>query len=76
MQNGMENGKTCNCPHHKMAKVVPIYLVIIGLLLIIQAFGWFIISMMGWEIIIGLFLILMGWKKLMHGCKCCGSKCC
>ena len=70
----MENGKDCNCPHHKMIKVAPIGLIIVGLLLVIQAF-WPFISMMGWEIIIGLLLIAMGFKKMMHGCKCCGGKC-
>jgi len=83
MDSQIENGKTCNCsdkkcgcPHHKVAKVAPLGLVIIGLLLIAQAFG-FVINMMAWEIILGLLLVVIGWNRIMRGCKCCGGgKCC
>ena len=82
MDSQIENGKTCNCsdkkcgcPHHKLIKIAPLCLIVVGILLIAQAFG-FNISLMAWEIIIGILLIVMGGKKMMHGCKCCGGKCC
>lgn len=60
-------GPSCKCPHHKM---VPLFIVLIGLTFLLQAFGVlsdYFVSF-AWPVL----LILIGLQKMFKGvCKCC-----
>jgi len=65
--SGMEKGKTCNCPHHK---VLPILTIIVGadfLLGALGAFTWWFVEVT-WPIVV----IIAGFVWLQQAkCKCC-----
>ena len=58
----------CNCPHHK---VVPWMIVLIGIDIILGAFGILINGTWMW-VIIGVLLVIIGGVKLSgRKCGCC-----
>ena len=60
-------GKKCGCPHHKM---VPLFIVLIGVTFLLQAGGYIGAEMVA--VIWPVLLILIGLMKMMNGaCKCC-----
>ena len=64
---GGDMSKVCNCPHHK---VVPFAIMLIGLVLILEAFSIF--TGMWPTVIIGAMLVVIGVVKLKgRNCKCC-----
>ncbi len=66
----MNEGMTCRCPHHKL---VPLYIVLIGLAFLLRAFGVLSVSFVAyaWPVL----LILIGVQKMCKGmCKCCTSE--
>ncbi len=65
MQDGMSGGM-CSCPHHKM---VPLFIVLIGLIFLLEAMGTVTMAFanMAWPILV----ILIGLMKMTRGmCKC------
>lgn len=67
MEETTQQGKTCNCPHHK---VVPIAIVLIGLVVLLGTFQ--ILSSMVVNTIWPILLIIIGGTKLKGKmCKCC-----
>ncbi len=68
-----EKGMRCSCPHHKM---VPIFIILIGLVFLLGALGVLNDTFVAyaWPILI----IVIGLQKLFgNACKCCdGHKCC
>jgi hypothetical protein len=67
MENKMEKGKVCNCPHHK---VLPILTILIGvdfLLGALNIFTWFFVDVT-WPI-----LLIIGGATWMSqaSCGCC-----
>lgn len=64
MHDGM-----CRCPHHK---AVPLFITLIGLTFLFQAFGVLTAAFVAyaWPIL----LTLIGLQKMFSGmCKCCGG---
>ena len=60
-------GDSCQCPHHKM---IPLFIVLIGLLFLIKAFGAFDAQTVA--ILWPLLLILIGLQKMFgSACSCC-----
>ncbi len=65
--NNESDAKVCNCPHHKM---VPIFIVLIGLTFLLGALN--VLSAGAVSITWPIFVILAGLMKMMKGaCKCC-----
>lgn len=67
MCDGMHGGM-CKCPHHK---AVPLFIALIGLAFLLQAFGVLSAGFVAiaWPILV----LLIGLQKLFGGgCKCCG----
>ncbi len=66
-QQHMEQGKTCNCPHHS---VVPLLIALIGADLLLGATNVLTVAFVSvsWPIL----LILIGLMKMTgRKCKCC-----
>ena len=66
MEEGMK-GEKCYCPHHK---VVPIFVVLLGLLFLLNAFNVFnpMFVSVAWPILV----IAAGLTKMFeHKCTCC-----
>ncbi len=64
---GMTQGKTCKCPHHKM---VPLLVFLFGLAFLLKAFGYLSAGFVdiAWPVLV----TLAGVMKLSQGsCKCC-----
>ena len=61
----MENGKVCQCGHHK---VVPLCIILIGLVFLLGEMGVLTAGFVAvsWPIL----LVIIGGAKLMK-CKCC-----
>ena len=69
MGSSMGEGKTCNCVHHK---VVPWMIILIGIVVLLNAFSFMWLNSMMQMIIIGIALIVIGGTKLNgQNCKCC-----
>jgi hypothetical protein len=63
----MENGKACNCTHHK---VVPVCIALIGLVILLGGINVLTAGFV--NIVWPVLLIVIGGAKLMgSGCKCC-----
>jgi hypothetical protein len=60
-------GKDCNCPHHK---AVPVFIVLIAIAFLLQAWGLVMDSTV--SVIWPILLAAIGISKLMEGrCSCC-----
>lgn len=63
-----QTGLKCPCTHHKM---VPVYLIVLGLLFLLTALD--VISSDVTDVIWPVLLILIGLQKLLQSrCNCCG----
>ncbi len=62
-----QTGIKCRCMHHKM---VPVYLILLGLLFLLTALD--VISSDVTNIVWPIFIILIGLQKLLQNrCNCC-----
>ncbi len=68
MENpNMQQGKKCDCPHHK---VVPVLTILFGLIFLLANWGVLTWSFVGWAWPV-LVIIAGGTKLGENKCKCC-----
>jgi uncharacterized membrane protein len=67
MMDQNQMGPACNCPHHR---AMPIFIVLIGLLFLLNALGY--IGMHAVAVTWPIIVILAGLQKMMQRrCNCC-----
>lgn len=66
---GMDSGKTCNCPHHK---VIPVLVILLGVAFLAANLNLITWSVVGW--IWPVLVVIAGGTMLFRGsCKCCSK---